>query len=72
MYTKFCSDRTTKNFCIPIHHAGIEEFHNMTPASDEELEATCSRFPLESSSSSAHCSGLRALDPTPSSIRLLW
>jgi hypothetical protein len=39
MYTKFCSDRTTKDFSIPIHYAGIDDFHNMSPASDEEVEA---------------------------------
>jgi hypothetical protein len=36
VYTKFCSDRTTKDFSIPVHLARIEEFHAhaMTPASD--------------------------------------
>jgi hypothetical protein len=39
MYLKFCSDRTTKDFSIPVHYNGIEAFHNMTPASDEDLKA---------------------------------
>jgi hypothetical protein len=39
MYLKFCSDRTTKDFSIPVHYNGIEAFHSMTPASDKDLEA---------------------------------
>jgi transposase InsO family protein len=39
IYSKFCSDRTTKDFSIPVHASGIDTFHGMTPASDEELEA---------------------------------
>jgi hypothetical protein len=37
MYTKFYSDNTTKDFSIPVHAGGIDAFHAMTPASDEEL-----------------------------------
>jgi hypothetical protein len=35
MYTKF----TTKDFSIPVHAAGIDAFHAMTPAFDEDLAA---------------------------------
>lgn len=39
MYTKFCSDRTTKDFSIPVHSGGIDDFHSMTPATDADYEA---------------------------------
>jgi hypothetical protein len=47
-FTRFCSDNTTKDCSIPVHAAGIELFHVMTPASDDDLDAA--RLPLGSRS----------------------
>ena len=58
IFNKFCSARTTKDFSVPVHQAGIDAFHAMQ-LGDKDDRLALSLGTATSSSSSAPYSGLR-------------
>jgi len=47
IFTKFCSERTTKDFTVPVHQAGIDAFHHMLPGDKADRIAMGRRSLLE-------------------------
>jgi len=47
IFTKFCSECTTKDFTIPVHQAGIDAFHHMLPGDEADRIAMGRRSLLE-------------------------
>jgi transposase InsO family protein len=47
IFNKFCSARTTKDFSVPVHQAGIDAFHSMQPGNADDRLALGHRNLLE-------------------------
>ena len=47
IFKKFCSERTTRDFTVPVHQEGIDAFHSMQLGNEEDLLALGARNLLE-------------------------